>query len=230
MNYKKKTVAIRSLFFSYIWRVKNRWYISIFILALMVLGNVASKQQCAIPNQEIVLQFTSESVSSEDALSAIAIVKEQLENAGIGEIQVQELQEGQLKISYYSATDVASIKALLSQDDTLHLGYLSHDNQNNEVPSEDNNLNYNLDVYEIQQGYDLSDFDGKLALETKAENDRFFNPHVFTPSATFHLESKERIEQVAFNFRRDIAIAIDKHSCKIPEVRAGPSVLGMYLI
>ena len=140
--------------------MKNRWYISILILALIAIGNVASKQQTAIPNQEIVLQFTSESVSSEDAQSAIAVVKEQLENAGIADIQVQELQEGLLKITYYSSSDVASIKALLSKGNTLNLGYVSYGNKENNKPSKDHSIDYNIDVYEIQQGDDLSGFNG----------------------------------------------------------------------
>lgn len=218
-----------SLFFSYIWRVKNRWFFSILILALIVLGNVASRQQGNIPNQEIVLHFASESVSSEVTQNAISTVKDQLELAGIADIQVQELDNGQLKISYYSASDVASIKALLSKGNSLKLGYVSYNNQGNDKPSEEDTIDYNLDVYEIQQGNDLSDIDGKLALETKAENDRFYNPNIVTPSATFNFESKELIERVAFNFHKDIAISIDKHAYKIPEVRAGPSALGMYL-
>lgn len=209
--------------------MKNKWFISIFILALIALGNVASKQQATIPNQEIVLQFISESISSEDAQTAIAVVKEQLENTGIADIQVQELQEGRLKITYYSSSDVASIKALLSNGNALNLGYISYDNHDNHKPSEDHSIEYNLDVYEIQKGDDLSGFDGKLALETKAEHDRFFNPNVVTTSAIINVDVKAQIEQVAFKFRKDIAIAIDKHSYKIPEVRAGPSVDGMYL-
>lgn len=220
---------MRSLFFSYIWRVKNKWYISIIILALIVLGNVANKQQRTIPNQEAVLQFTSEGVSSADALEAISMVKKRLETAGVADIQVKELQNGQLKISYYSADDVESIKALLSQDETFQLGSLVHDEQEN-APSQNNTIDFNLDIYEIHQSHELSDVDGKLALESKAENDRFFNPNVDTPSATINIEARERLAHVAFSFRKDIAITIDKHSYKIPEVRAGPLNNGVYLL
>ncbi len=221
---------MRSLFFSYIWRVKNRWYISILVLTLLVLGNVANKQQVTIPNQEIVLQFTSGQVSIEDTKSTIANVKQRLASAGIVDIQVEELQQGRLKIAYYSSNDVESIKVLLSEDKQLQLDHYSYKKHQDDQPSEEDPVDYNFDVYEIKQSIDLSDVDGKLSLETKAENDRFFNPNINAPSTTYNFEAKERIEQVAFNFRKELAIAIDKHSYRIPEVRAGPLAHGMYLL
>ena len=170
-----------------------------------------------------MLQFSSVNVSVQDAQNAITSVKQQLETAGVNDIKVQTLQDGQLKISYYSNSDVDSIKALLSNECHLDLGYLSNDNQNN-PPSEEKNIAYNFDVYEIQQGDDVSELDGKLALETKAEDDRIFNPNVLISADEIGVEAKERIEKVAYKLGRTLAIAIDNDSYKIPEVRAGPVI------
>ena len=204
--------------------MKPRWYIGILIVTLTLLGSIASEQQVTIPNQEIVLQFASDNVTSDDANNAIAIVTEQLQSAGIDQIQVKKLQGGQLKISYYSATDVASIKALLSAENSTELDYIAHNQKQTKVPYEDQIIDFDLDVYEIQKGSDVSDIDGKLALETKAEHERFSNPNVFTPLETFNLDTKERVEKVAYKFRKSIAISIDNNSFEIPEVRAGPWV------
>lgn len=205
--------------------MNSRWYISALIIILTLLGSIASEQQDSVPNQELVLQFAGVEVSTQDAQQTIAFVKEQLQTAGVENIQVQKQNDGQLKITYYSDSDVDYIKELLSKDCKLELGSLSQDDQSN-IPSEDDSIAYNLDVYEIQQGDDLSSLEGKLALESKSENDRLINPNVFVSAEDIDVRELNRIVKVAYKFNRDIAIAINNRSLKIPEVRAGPTSVG----
>jgi hypothetical protein len=204
--------------------MNSRWYISILIITLTFLGSIASTQQVATPNQEIVLQFSSENVSPQDTLNAITSVKQQLEFAGVNAIKVQTLQGGQLKITYFSNSDVEDIKTLLSKECALDLGYVSQGNNQSNTPSEEKSIKYNFDVYEIQQADNISDLEGKLALEPKAENDRIFNPNVLISAKEIDIDAKENIEKIAYKLSRTIAIAIDNHSYKIPEVRAGPVI------
>jgi hypothetical protein len=204
--------------------MNSRWYISILIITLTFLGSIASTQQVASPNQEIVLQFSSENVSPQDTLNAITSVKQQLEFAGVNAIKVQTLQGGQLKIIYFSNSDVEDIKTLLSKECALDLGYVSQGNNQSNTPSEEKSIKYNFDVYEIQQADNISDLEGKLALEPKAENDRIFNPNVLISAKEIDIDAKENIEKIAYKLSRTIAIAIDNHSYKIPEVRAGPVI------
>lgn len=199
-----------------------RWYISILIITLTFLGSIASTQRASIPNQEIILRFSSENVSTEDTLNTITSVKQQLETAGINDIKVQALQNGQLKITYYSNSDVDSIKTLLSNEGALYLGYLTQDRNQSETPSKEKKLQYNFDVYEIHQGHNLSDSDNQLALEIKVENDRLINPNVVGFDNSEQYDSKDNLVKVAYKYRRNIAIAINHISYKIPEVRAGP--------
>jgi hypothetical protein len=199
-----------------------RWYISILIITLTFLGSIASTQQIATPNQEIVLRFSSENVSTEDTLNTITSVKQQLETAGINDIKVQALQNGQLKITYYSNSDVDSIKTLLSNESAPYLGYLTQDRNQSETPSKEKKLQYNFDVYEIHQGHNLSGSDNQLALEIKVENDRLINPNVLGIDDSEQYDSKDNLVKVAYKYRRNIAIAINHIAYKIPEVRAGP--------
>ncbi|WP_298761842.1 hypothetical protein [uncultured Psychroserpens sp.] len=203
--------------------MNSRWYISILIITLTLLGSIASNDQTSVPNQEIVLQFTSSSITSQDTQHAIALVKQKLQTADVKDIKVQEQLNGQLKISYYSSSDVSIIKALLSEDDNLSIDYVSKEDNQNKVPSEDKTITYNVDVYEILKGDDASSLDGKLALETKAENDRFSNPNSFLSTKNIDDRALSRIVKVAYRFNKNIAIAIDNRSRKIPEVRAGPT-------
>lgn len=206
--------------------MKTRWYYSILTVMFVLLAGFATKEHYAVPNQEIVLQFTNDAITSNEAKNTISIVKQQLKSAGVENIQVKEQQDGYLKITYYSDSDVDSIKAVLSEVNLLELGYLSDQNGDPQIPSDDRSLSYNLDVYEIQQADDASDLGGKLALETKVEHERFYNPNLFVPQKNVDEKELCKSVKVAYKFNRTVAIAIDNSSRKIPEVRAGPSHFG----
>ncbi len=199
--------------------MKLKWYICTLIIVLTFLG--VGQHQISVPNQEIIVQFTDDEVSSDDAINAITIVKKQLQVIGVDNIQVCEVADGKLKITYYSDIDVASIKNILSQEENLKLGYTSNDDESSKLPSKDESNSYNLDVYEIQKESNSDwDFEGTLVLELKPDGDRFSNLKVF---ASFEeLDVEVDITRVAYKLHYNIAIAIDKTSYIIPEVRAGP--------
>ena len=205
--------------------MKSRWYISVLIIILTLLGGVASQQQVCLPNQEIVLQFTDNEVTTDETLNAITIIKQQLLDIGVDNIQVAEQEDGQLKITYYSNIDVVRIKKLLSTDNDLDFNSKPYKKRNKPVKpsSNENLLSYNLDVYEIHNGNTgASDLGGKLALEQKPENIRFFNPNFYVPFNEVIAKENDKILKVAYIFQRNIAIAINNTPHKIPEVRAGP--------
>ena len=193
-----------------------KWYISVLVIVLTLLG--VGQHQIAVPNQEIVVQFSKE-VSSEKTRDAIVIVKKQLQSAGVDNIQVYNEASG-LRITYYSVIDVESIKELLDESN-LELDYASS-NQSNKSSKENSNI-YNLDVYEIQKGneYDL-DFDG-FVLEQKPENPRYSSPNLYFSKEEIDIKDRHRFTEVKFVIQRNIAIAIDNALHKIPEVRAGPT-------
>ena len=201
----------------------KKWYISTFIIILTLLGAV-SQQQIVIPNQEIVLQFTDAEVTTEEVKNTIAIVKQQLQDLGVNNIQVKESEHGKLKITYYSDSDVASIKETFSKEDKLKIDFNSR-NQNessNEFPFHENTISYNLDVYEIQDGNDIEwDLNGISVVGFDTKSDRFFDPN-----SNFYFNQIEVSEdnsiKHSYKVRKNIALAIDDILHKIPEVRAGP--------
>jgi len=198
-----------------------KWCFSVLIAILALFG--IQQSQISIPNQQIVVQFAKVEVTSEEAQNAISNVKTQLLLLGADNIQVQEGSDGVLKISYYSDSDVASIKKILSEKDT-NIEY-ANQNQNEEptdLPFNKNVKTYNLDVYEIQDASDLDwDLEGISIVELKSENHRFFSPNVYVPIDA--VDDTKRIVKTALKVNTHIAIAIDKISRKIPEVRAGPN-------
>src|SRR5690606_41545179 len=96
--------------------MKAKWCIIVFIVALLFAAN---QQQNALPNQEIVLQFTNKEVTSADVLHAFEAVKKQLYIIGVNNLIVQVNINGTLKIYFYSKTDVDIIDVLI----TKHLSY-----------------------------------------------------------------------------------------------------------
>ncbi|WP_034044358.1 hypothetical protein [Wocania ichthyoenteri] len=208
--------------FEYIWRMKAKWYISALIIILTLFGAI-SQQQITVPNQEIVLQFTNTSITSQDTQNTIAIVKKQLQDLGVSNIKIKEEENGKLVITYYSDTDVASIKKTFTKEKNIVLDY-AFSNQNEDsskLPFDEEKISYNLDVYEIQNGSDVEwDLNGVSVVELKAESNRFSNPNIY--AFINAVEINKSIEKVAYKIHYNIAIAIDNTSYKIPEVRAGP--------
>jgi len=204
--------------------MKKRWYISTLVVILTFLG-VICHEQVSLPNQQIVLQFANTETTFNQAQKTIAIVKKQLQELGVHNIQVAEIQNGSLRISYYSDTDVASIKETFSKEKSIVLDYsaFNQDEVPVKLPSNKDSFSYDLDIYEIDNGdHSGSGLNGKYVLEPKPKNDRFFNPNVYLSSKTIEVSDKDSLVKVAYKIRRNLIISIDDTLHKIPEVRAGP--------
>ena len=201
--------------------MKAKWHLSAFLIILTILG--ISLQQFSVPNQEIVVQFVNDEVTLLETQNTIAIVKKQLQNIGVENIQVHKEDNGILKITYFSDVDVASIKKIFSKEKELKLAFTFYHKENPaKEPSNKNSNTYKLDIFEIQKTNDTDgDFNG-YALELIPENDRFLNTTLYFSSNEIDVKKKNRVEKVAYKVHKKIAIAIDNSSHNIPEVRAGP--------
>ena len=200
-----------------------RWCISVLIFSLTLFG-VVSQQQILLPNQEIVLQFEDVDLTSKQAENTVAIVKQQLQDLGAENIQVFSLENGKLKITYFSDSEVASIKETFSEESnlTLHLTSQIQDEDASRFPFEESNISYNLDVYEIQNGFEYGwGFDGAIGLEFEPKSDRFLDPNDLSHEYIGY-QYEDYLIQVAYKIRREITIQISDPLHIIPEVRAGP--------
>lgn len=199
--------------------MKSKWYFSVVILILALLG--VNLDHGVTPNQEIVVEFNNE-VSSQESLQAIALVKEQLEAIGVDNIKVVASSKGNLKITYYSAIDVAGIQQLFSTTSGLGTLSFSHEGEPIQLPNEDEVYGFQLNVSEIQTGTDADlDVDG-FVLEFKSVHDRYSAPDVYATFPSGALRDLNTLENVAYSVHRYNALLIDATSYAIPEVRAGP--------
>lgn len=205
--------------------IQPKWYVGIALIFIAILGSVLGQQQTTLPNQEIVLQFSNEDISVNDAQHTIAIVEQELQRIGVAYIHVSEQEDGRLVISYYSKVNVESIKKMLSTQKELALGFVTSEKNKKPLhfPSKDTSISYNLDVFEIQDGQNsFSNLGGKCAVELKTGQQRFLNPNFYIPTEDQYLVGEVLLYKVNFSFQRYVAIANDYRSHKIPEVRAGP--------
>ncbi|WP_223033053.1 hypothetical protein [Hanstruepera marina] len=204
--------------------MKTRLHIYIVILILTFVG-IVSQQQTANANQELVLHFTNIDSSSLEAKKTISIVKRQLQDLGVDNIQVKHENQGKLVITYYSHVDVASVKQILSTEKRLHLNY-PQKKPVEEDPDGSKQVNYNLDIFEIQTGNDYNPgFDGCIVIE-KTESDRYYDPNTFYASSVLNNQNEESLLQVSFKIWKTIGASLDNTSYTIPEVRAGPNKFG----
>lgn len=203
--------------------MRAKWYLGTLILILAYFG--VSQNKVALPNQEIVVQFANGKVSNTISQSTINTIKQQLVAIGVSNVEVKKLKNGQLKIRYYSDTDVISVRqTLLSQKS---LSFNSNPKKNNHLPSKlpvENPLdNYNLDVFEIQKGDSDSGLNGKYVLELKQEYIRFSNPNLQAFAATLVFNENYSEFKLSHTTSKTIEPSIENRSYNIPEVRAGPN-------
>ncbi|WP_055446688.1 hypothetical protein [Lacinutrix mariniflava] len=193
--------------------MNRKWYFGALIIILTLFG--ASQENLTVPNQEIVLQFSSVSISSNEAQLTIANVKEQLETIGVSKVDIREEANGRLVISYFSDVTVANVK-----DSLLAVDYASNEDNQSDFPKEHT---YNLDVFEIIKSSDPGfGSTGKSIFEFKQDYDRFSNPNVFVSASDIN-EVENNVEVlVAYKQNKTIAIAINNIPHQIPECRAGP--------
>ncbi|MFD0836845.1 hypothetical protein ACFQ0I_13785 [Mariniflexile aquimaris] len=204
--------------------MKTKWYFGALLIVFTLLG--VYQNEFSEPNQEIALNFTDVNITSDDIETTISQLKVQLQAIGITNVRVKELKDGYYKIAYYSASDVASIKEILSKDKNFKIGLESHDKDDDSSnnPSNKKTKTYKFDIYELHKSTDAeSGLGGKCVLSFKQDYDRFYNPNVIILNNELDNQEDDASVTVAFKLYYTIAIALDNSSGNIPEGRAGPT-------
>ncbi|SRX74536.1 hypothetical protein AEQU3_01515 [Aequorivita antarctica] len=199
-----------------------KWYIPVLIIALAFFG--ISLEQSTLPNQEIVVQFDAKSVSADEAQRAVSDITNQLKAIGVADVQVSELLDGKLKVTYYSSIDVAVIKNLFYKQNKLQLDDTAFNEKDgsSQIPFSNDSYTYKLDVIKIQKDYGSDLGLHGLLVELKSAKDQYLNQIVSLVIEDANFSLKQNFEIVAYKNYRNVSLLIDTTSHKIPEVRAGP--------
>jgi hypothetical protein len=195
--------------------MRIKWYASTLFLIFIYLG--AFHEKVTIPNQEIVLEFVDTKIKTKEIKNTIANVKEKLKKVGVSNITIEETKDGTLKISYYSKVGVKNVKKAFAKDFQFLLNQDSENNKNDYKYSD-----YNIDIYELSDNSDLSNFDNNFILEIKYSSERFTTNHSNIFLRNLELQKANQLYKTAYNISKNNPFTKDYTSYNEPEVRAGP--------
>lgn len=200
-----------------------RWNITALIVALAFIG-ISLDQSNIDANQEIVVKFNTDSISVNQAKRAVSDITNQLKAIGVEDVQVSEISDGRLKVTYYSTVDVAVIKNLFDKQNRLHLGD-SHSSERDypfKIPFSNDSSTYIVDVIQIQSDFNFDVSLQGLIVESKVANDQYLKPKISSNTTEVDFELKYSVESELSSGYSSITLVEDDATYKIPEVRAGP--------
>ena len=203
--------------------MQTKWYLRSFVILVVLIG--LTLEQIAQPNQQIVVEFAGDSVSLSNAQNTIAAVTNKLQAIGAKSIKVKQGANGVLTISYYSTIDTEAVKGMLSSKKEVLEGVASNDSSpKNQAPPFDTSSVYKLDVYEIQQQYDIKPDLNGLVLTFEGKTHRYFIAKVYGAIGGNQIAQQNKITTVSFIAQGAVSLVLTDFSYKIPQVRAGPIV------
>ena len=203
--------------------MQTKWYLRSFVILVVLIG--LTLEQIAQPNQQIVVEFAGDSVSLSSAQNTITAVTNKLQAIGAKSIKVKQGANGVLTISYYSTIDTEAVKGMLSSNKEVLEGVASNDSSpKNQAPPFDTSSVYKLDVYEIQQQYDIKPDLNGLVLTFEGKTHRYFIAKVYGAIGGNQIAQQNKITTVSFIAQGAVSLVLTDFSYKIPQVRAGPIV------
>lgn len=200
--------------------MKAKWYVCTLLIVFTLLGTF--HENISLPNQEIVLEFNDVEIAKEEVESTITDIKKRLIDAGASSIRVNKTKNSTLKITYYSGINVANIKQVLSKKGSLIANNTKENKDKSNFPSQREPSNYNIDVYELNNDINISNFDNKSLLEIKYDPQRYTTTKTHVSIENILKNQDNKLFKIAFNLNKNLSIF---KSCKPQnkqEVRAGP--------
>lgn len=203
--------------------MQTKWYLRSFLILVVLVG--LTLEQIAQPNQQIVVEFAGDNISLSNAQKTLAAVTNKLQAIGAKSIKVKQSASGVLTISYYSTIDTEAVKGMLSSNKEVFEGVASnHSSPKNQAPPFDTSSVYKLDVYEIQQQYDIKPDLNGLVLTFEGKTHRYFIAKVYGAIGGNQIAQQNKITTVSLIAQGAVSLLLTEFSYKIPQVRAGPIV------
>ncbi|MDC1198502.1 hypothetical protein N8Z99_00830 [Flavobacteriaceae bacterium] len=203
--------------------MQTKWYLRSFLILVVLVG--LTLEQIAQPNQQIVVEFAGDNISLSNAQKTLAAVTNKLQAIGAKSIKVEQSASGVLTISYYSTIDTEAVKGMLSSNKEALEGVASDSSfPNKQVPPFDTSSVYKLDVYEIQQQYDIKPDLNGLVLTFEGKTHRYFIAKVYGAIGGNQIAQQNKITTVSLIAQGAVSLLLTEFSYKIPQVRAGPII------
>lgn len=204
--------------------MNKKWYIIGFVVILAFLSGVVTQQHISKPNQEIVLYFTNNTIDYDEVEEAISGIKHQLEAVGVSNIKVTKFDNGEFNITYHSTSKVSDIERIL-----LGSGEVSLDNEHpSKLPTKKSKASFSFDVYEIKtaSNNDLNIQGVATSSTSKGDYKQNLETNSFANKVPSTFAFHKQNETTTYKFYNQNRFVFSCNSHKIPEVRAGPYILG----
>ena len=204
--------------------MSKKWFIWTFVSALALL--IAIQERVDVPNQEIVLHFENGDINSQEAIVALAAVKDQLEALEVLNILVsKDTENGILRIQYYSSEKVEVVKSIISHQSELALQHVFYTKDKNEsIPSDKESNEYSISIFEIQTATDSGlEFNGAYLPEIKYITEGHLDSHIFKFNNEISLTEPDGFWDTKIKVNTSVVLNLQERSFKIPQVRAGPT-------
>lgn len=209
--------------------MKTKLHIGILAVLLAFLGTFIDYS--TVPNQQIVIEFSDQSVSTEETENAIETIQAKLNRIGVTQIHIGQNKEGQLRITYYSKDNVDYIQNLLFTAEDFPIAYKTTQEHPNRFPDDNTKKEYELNISEIKVSSNIDwSFEGTQVTEINHKTDQSNPLKIQYSAGTVNSDQAYGKIQVAISLKNSVAIAKDHLSYKIPEVRAGPLVGDCFIL
>lgn len=200
--------------------MRLKLHIPVLILLLTLVAAYVNNTN--LPNQQIVIQLSNGENPLNETELAIERIKSTLFFNGAEQISIKRLENGHLKITYFSTYEIHEIEKALSNevDFSFQIGAGLPDS---EVPNTHFETDYLLQVSELQPDHNSNwDFESTEVSTCHFKTDRSTNIKHKLSGNFFY--SKNTFWHTYKSFQTALAIENYKQSLNfnIPEVRAGP--------
>ena len=202
--------------------MKIRLQFGILIVLLAFFGTLV--EQPIVPNQQIVVHFSDQNISDLDTEKTILNIQEELQRIGAKHVQIGYDAQGQLKITYYSESDVELIQNLLLQEN-FKVSFNTNQDKSSDPSEQKDVKDYELNISEIQKDTHNNDwgFEGTEVVEFNQKTDHPHNDFKVKAFAKYINTSQTIFENATEIEMYAVVIISNNNTHEIPEVRAGPN-------
>lgn len=178
-----------------------------------------------VPNQQIVIQFSNDTITIADTEDTIEAIQNKLQSIGVTQIQIGQSKTGQLRITYFSEEDVADIQKALFNAEDFQVAYSPSVQSSKDFPNVPKVKDYELNVSEIKTSTSNTwDFEGTEVATFNPKSDHSNTLKVHNSGNQVSSELNNHVINTIVEAYKVAAIVSNNSSYKIPEVRAGPMV------
>ena len=203
--------------------MQPKWYLRSFLILVALIG--LTLDQIAQPNQQIIVDFGSDTISVANTQKTITTITNELKVLGAQNIKIQQGANGDVTISYYSTIDTKAIEGVLySKKELLNEFASCNFLPKNQTPPFNTSSVYKIDVHEIQKRADIEPDLNGLIVAFEGKTHRYYLAKVYDAIHGSQTAHQNKITELSYIVQCAVSFTVTEFSYKIPQVRAGPIV------